>query len=228
MILLIDYGMGNLRSVEKALEAVGASVRVSSDPRDLEKAGLVVLPGVGAFDHAVRELKSRKLFDPIRACVAAGKPYLGLCLGLQLLFDRSDEGAEEGWGLLGGSVLRFPHFMKTPHMGWNRVRLASQALDRRFGIEGDGRFYFVHSYFVVPRDRSDVFGTTDYGFDFVSAVRRKNILATQFHPEKSQAQGLRFLKAAVQELVPGEIPTHRPGQKTASGSAQSARDASRR
>lgn len=203
MVLLIDYGMGNLRSVEKALEKVGAAVRVSSDPRDIEKADLVVVPGVGAFDHAVRELKDRKLFDPIRSAVKAGKPYLGLCLGLQLLFDRSDEGSEEGWGILGGSVLRFPHFMKTPHMGWNRVRLATPALEREFGIQGDGRFYFVHSYFVVPRDRSDVFATTDYGFDFVSAVRRGNILATQFHPEKSQAQGLRFLKAAVRELTSG-------------------------
>lgn len=202
MILLVDYGMGNLRSVEKALETVGAPVRVSSDPGDLAKAALVVLPGVGAFDHAVRELKRRKLFDPIRKAVEAGKPYLGLCLGLQLLFDRSDEGSEEGWGLLGGSVLRFPHFLKTPHMGWNRVRLAAPALERQFGIEGDGRFYFVHSYFVVPRDRTDILGTTDYGFDFVSAVRRKNIMATQFHPEKSQAQGLRFLKAAVRELAP--------------------------
>lgn len=201
MILLIDYGMGNLRSVEKALEQVGASVRVSSDPRDLEQANLVVLPGVGAFDHAVRELKDRKLFDPIRKTVAAGKPYLGLCLGMQLLFERSDEGTEEGWGLLGGSVLRFPRALKTPHMGWNRVRLATPELDQKFGIEGDGRFYFVHSYFVVPSDRTDIFGTTDYGFDFASVVRRKNILATQFHPEKSQSQGLRFLKAALKELT---------------------------
>lgn len=201
MIHLVDYGMGNLRSVQKALEAVGAPARVSSDPADIDRASLIVVPGVGAFDHAVRELKSRKLFEPIRTAVKAGKPYLGLCLGLQLLFDRSDEGTEEGWGILGGSVLRFPHFMKTPHMGWNRVRLATPQLDRQFGIEGDGRFYFVHSYFVVPRDRSDAFATTDYGFDFVSAVRRGNIMATQFHPEKSQAQGLRFLKAAVRELT---------------------------
>lgn len=201
MVLLVDYGMGNLRSVEKALEAVGADVRVSSSPADIDRARLVVVPGVGAFDHAVRELKSRKLFDPIRKAAAAGKPYLGLCLGMQLLFDCSDEGREEGWGLLRGSVLRFPHFMKTPHMGWNRVRLATPALERAYGIEGDGRFYFVHSYFVASRDAADVFGTTDYGFDFTSAVKKGNIMATQFHPEKSQAQGLRFLKAAVRELT---------------------------
>jgi imidazole glycerol-phosphate synthase subunit HisH len=201
MVLLVDYGMGNLRSVEKALEAVGADVRVSSSPADIDRARLVVVPGVGAFDHAVRELKSRKLFDPIRRAAASGKPYLGLCLGMQLLFERSDEGVEEGWGLLRGSVLRFPRFMKTPHMGWNRVRLATPALERAYGIEGDGRFYFVHSYFVASRDASDAFGTTDYGFDFTSAVKKGNIMATQFHPEKSQAQGLRFLKAAVRELT---------------------------
>lgn len=201
MILLVDYGMGNLRSVQKALEAVGAPAKVSCDPADIDRARLVVVPGVGAFDHAVRELKSRGLFDPIRKAAAAGKPYLGLCLGMQLLFDRSAEGTEEGWGLLRGSVLRFPHFMKSPHMGWNRVRLATAAMDRNYGIEGDGRFYFVHSYFVVPKDAADTFGTTDYGFDFTSAVRKGNIMATQFHPEKSQAQGLRFLKAAVRELT---------------------------
>jgi glutamine amidotransferase len=201
MILLVDYGMGNLRSVQKALEAVGAPAIVSCDPADIDRARLVVVPGVGAFDHAVRELKSRGLFDPIRKAAAAGKPYLGLCLGMQLLFDRSAEGTEEGWGLLRGTVLRFPHFMKSPHMGWNRVRLATPALERTYGIEGDGRFYFVHSYFVVPKDTADTFGTTDYGFDFTSAVRKGNIMATQFHPEKSQAQGLRFLKSAVRELT---------------------------
>ncbi len=203
MILLVDYGMGNLRSVEKALEAVGASVRVSSDARDIAGARLVVVPGVGAFDHAVQELKSRGLFEPIRAAALSGKPYLGLCLGMQLLFERSDEGREEGWGILKGKVVRFPHFMKTPHMGWNRVRLASAAEDRAFGIEGDGRFYFVHSYFAAPADPADVFATTDHSFEFVSAVRRGNILATQFHPEKSQAQGLRFLKAAIASLSGG-------------------------
>ncbi len=201
MILLVDYGMGNLRSVEKALEAVGAPARVSSSPEDVGRAKLIVVPGVGAFDHAVRELKARKLFDPIRKAAAEGKPYLGLCLGMQLLFARSDEGTEEGWGLLRGNVQRFPHSLKTPHMGWNRVRLATPALERAYGIEGDGRFYFVHSYYVTAHDASDTFGTTDYGFDFTSAVKKGNIMATQFHPEKSQAQGLRFLKAAVKELT---------------------------
>jgi glutamine amidotransferase len=201
MILLVDYGMGNLRSVEKALEAVGAPAKVSSSPADIDRAKLIVVPGVGAFDHAVRELKARGLFDPIRKAAAAGRSYLGLCLGMQLLFARSDEGTEEGWGLLRGNVLRFPHSLKTPHMGWNRVRLATSELERAYGIEGDGRFYFVHSYYVTAQDPADVFGTTDYGFDFTSAVKKGNIMATQFHPEKSQAQGLRFLKAAVAELT---------------------------
>lgn len=202
MILLVDYGMGNLCSVEKALEAVGAAdVCVSSSPADIDRARLIVVPGVGAFDHAVLELKARGLFAPIRKAAAGGKPYLGLCLGMQLLFERSEEGAEAGWGLLRGEVRRFSHSLKTPHMGWNQVRLATPELERAYGIEGDGRFYFVHSYYVTARDKSDILGTTDYGSDFTSAVKKGNIMATQFHPEKSQAQGLRFLKAAVAELT---------------------------
>ena len=199
MILLIDYGMGNLRSVEKALERVGARVRVSSDPADVERARCLVVPGVGSFDHAVIELRKRKLFEPICQAIREGKPYLGLCLGLQLLFPRSDEGREEGFGILPGKVIAFPRLLKSPHMGWNKVRWCQK--DWSGGNLGKSPyFYFVHSYYVVPNDPSVSLGMTDYGVEFTSAVRKDNVLATQFHPEKSQTNGLLFLKNYVEEI----------------------------
>jgi glutamine amidotransferase len=152
---------------------------------------------VGAFDHAVRELKRRSLFDPIAQAVRAGKPYLGLCLGLQLLFEGSAEGREAGFGILKGRSRRFPQGLKVPHMGWNRVRFDAPDCPYWKGIPDGAYFYFVHSYYAAPEDPALRRGTTDYGTDFASLVWSKNIFATQFHPEKSQETGLRLLRNIV-------------------------------
>lgn len=214
MIVIIDYGMGNLRSVSKALESLGASVRVSSEPEAVAGAGKLLVPGVGAFPAAMRELAARGLVDPIRDSIARGTPYLGICLGLQLLFDRSEEGdGAEGLGVLAGAVKRFSvgvggagqdPSLKIPHMGWNQVTrgrragggpeaLASECPILR-GI-ADGSFvYFVHSYYGEPRDRSVVALESEYGVRFPAMVWRGNLYATQFHPEKSQSVGLKLLE----------------------------------
>ena len=194
MITIIDYGMGNLRSVEKALEKVGGDVRVSRDPDDVRRADAVVLPGVGAFGDAMDNLRKRGLVEVIKEEVAAGKPFLGICLGLDLIFEESDEhGLHEGLGLLPGRVELLPTKLKIPHIGWNDVsiRKPSRLLD---GVPDGSYFYFVHSYVVVPLQDSDILCTTDYGCDFVSAVQRGNIAAFQFHPEKSSALGLTILR----------------------------------
>jgi len=211
MIVVVDYGMGNLRSVSKALESLGAPVRVSSDPADVARASKVILPGVGAFPAAMRELSSKKLVDPIKAAITRGIPYLGICLGLQLLFDRSEEGeGGPGLGILRGTVKRFvfnahlsplASHLKVPHMGWNQV-IRRQTSDVRHqkecpllqGIPDGGFVYFVHSYYGEPADRSVVALETEYGVRFPSMVWRKNLYATQFHPEKSQTVGLALLK----------------------------------
>ena len=203
MIVVIDYGMGNLRSVSKALESLGASVRVSSDPADVARAEKVILPGVGAFPAAMRELSARKLVEPVKAAIEVGKPYLGICLGLQLLFERSEEGeGAEGFGVLQGTVKRFMFNgkqqtehgqLKIPHMGWNRVR-GGASCPLLEGIAEGSYFYFVHSYYGDPADRGVVALETDYGVRFTSMVWRQNLYATQFHPEKSQAIGLKLLQ----------------------------------
>ena len=198
MIVVVDYGMGNLRSVSKALESLGAPVRVSSDPADVARASKVILPGVGAFPAAMRELSSKKLVDPIKAAIARGTPYLGICLGLQLLFDRSDEGeGAAGLSVLGGTVKRFaadPGY-KVPHMGWNQIAGPGiSACPLLKGIPADSFVYFVHSYYGDPSDRSVVALETEYGVRFPAMVWRKNLYATQFHPEKSQSVGLRLLE----------------------------------
>lgn len=194
MITIIDYGMGNLRSVEKALEKVGGDVKVSRDPDDVRRADAIVLPGVGAFGDAMDNLRKRGLVEAIREEVAAGKPFLGICLGLDLIFEESDEhGLHEGLGLLPGRVELLPTKLKIPHIGWNDVsiRKPSRLLD---GVPDGSYFYFVHSYVVVPLQDSDILCTTDYGCDFVSAIQRGNIAAFQFHPEKSSALGLTILR----------------------------------
>ena len=210
MVVIIDYGMGNLRSVEKALESLKAPVRVSSDPNDVATAEKLILPGVGAFPAAMRELSARKLVDPIKAAIARGTPYLGICLGLQLLFERSEEGeGAAGLGILPGVVKRFQFDsplatrhspLKVPHMGWNQVSSRQEAAGRRQnecpllkGIPEASFFYFVHSYYADPVDRSVVALETEYGRPFASMVWRDRLYATQFHPEKSQAVGLRLL-----------------------------------
>ena len=196
MIAIIDYGMGNLRSVQKALEKVGHAAEITSDPNVVADAERVILPGVGGFRDAIGELKSHGLVEPIKDVIAAGKPFLGICLGLQLLFDISyEDGEYEGLGILSGKVVRFevPPEYKVPHMGWNQAKIARRApiLD---GIDEGSHFYFVHSYYVVPTESEVVAIEAEYPEPFCAMVWRDNLFATQFHPEKSQANGLRLLK----------------------------------
>jgi glutamine amidotransferase len=196
MIAIIDYQMGNLRSVQKAFEKIGHAAAITADPSTLQKADHVVLPGVGAFADAIAELRRRDLIEPIRAAIASGKPFLGICLGLQLLFDVSyEDGQHEGLGVIAGEVKRFdvPPEFKVPHMGWNQVQLRRQA-PLFAGIEDGAHFYFVHSYYVAPKDASIVAGEASYPDPFCAAIWRDNLFATQFHPEKSQAAGLQLLK----------------------------------
>jgi len=196
VIAVVDYGVGNLRSVAKALEKVGASVRVTSSASDLADAQAVVLPGVGAFARCMGNLEEAGLREAVCRAATSGKPFLGICVGMQILFDHSDEfGRVEGLGLLPGHVSRFeglPRELKVPHMGWNEIKLrgASPYFE---GIADNERFYFVHSYRVLSDNEQVVAAACDYGGSFVAAAARDNLLATQFHPEKSQSAGLRLL-----------------------------------
>lgn len=195
MIAIVDYGMGNLRSVEKGFLKVGVDARVVSDRKSIEDARGVVLPGVGAFRDCIRNLADADLTDAIVASVRKGKPYLGICLGLQVLFSESEEfGVCKGLDVFRGRVVRFPDVgLKVPHMGWNTVKIERKppVFD---GIPDDSYFYFVHSFYVKPEDSGIVAGTTEYGSAFASMVWKDNVVATQFHPEKSQELGLRILK----------------------------------
>ena len=196
MIAIIDYGMGNLRSVQKGFEKVGHGATVTSDPAEVARAKKVVLPGVGAFEDAMAELSQRQLLDPVLAAIDSGKPFLGICLGLQLLFETSYEhGEHKGLGVLKGEVVRFevPREYSVPHMGWNQLSIARRAPILE-GLDEGTYVYFVHSYYVVPRDPEVIATTTDYPEPFCSMIWRDNLFATQFHPEKSQADGLRILK----------------------------------
>ena len=196
MIAIVDYGMGNLRSVQKGFEHVGATAVVSSDPGVIAKADKVVLPGVGAFEDAVHELRAKDLIEVVRESISAGKPFLGICLGLQMLFDVSFENGEhKGLGIIPGKVVRFelPKEYSIPHMGWNQLLIRRRAPILK-GIEEGDQFYFVHSYYVAP-DNPDVVATeTDYPDPFCSMIWKDNVFATQFHPEKSQEKGLRILR----------------------------------
>ena len=204
MIAIVDYGMGNLRSVHKGFERVGFPAVVTQDPRLIRKASGLVVPGVGAFKKAMENLTELGLVEPVKEFIEAGRPFLGICLGLQLLFSESEEfGVQSGLGILRGRVVRFPFYhagsspsgdsLKVPNMGWNAVHISKQvpALD---GVEDGAYFYFVHSYYPIPEDPEIVATTTDYGREFVSSVSRGNLFACQFHPEKSQRVGLRILK----------------------------------
>jgi imidazole glycerol-phosphate synthase subunit HisH len=196
MIAIVDYGMGNLRSVQKGFERVGAAAEICRDPAQLAKADKVVLPGVGAFRDAMDELHRCQLIEPLLEAIRGGKPFLGICLGLQLLFDVSYEGDEcRGLGVIPGKVVRFdlPRGFKVPHMGWNQaiIRQPAPLLE---GIRDGDYFYFVHSYYVVPEDPAVVAMNVDYGGPFCAMIWRENLFATQFHPEKSQAKGLCVLE----------------------------------
>ena len=196
MIAIIDYEMGNLRSVQKAFERVGHKAVITSDPAVLADAAKIVLPGVGAFRDAIAALRDRKLVEPIRAAIAGRKPFLGICLGLQMLFDKSyEDGEYEGLGIVPGEVVRFkvPAEFKVPHMGWNQIQFQTRP-PIFAGVEDGAHFYFVHSYYVVPREPSMIATTTNYSHDFCSSVWSDNLFAVQFHPEKSQTAGLRVLK----------------------------------
>jgi len=198
-IAVIDYDMGNLKSVSKALEHLGASVIVTRDVEQIRKASKVVLPGVGAFALCMENLKKYGLIDVIRESLKSGKPFLGICLGFQLLFEESEEfGVHAGLGFFKGRVKKFPaNFheknLKIPHMGWNQISVQQETPYLKKVPEGSS-VYFVHSYYVEPHDKSIIATTTDYGFEFCSSVSQGKIFACQFHPEKSQQIGLLILE----------------------------------
>jgi len=190
--VVIDYGAGNLRSVAIALKRLGLDPLVTSEPQAVRTADALILPGVGAAADTMSNLAQRRLVEPIREYIASGRPFLGICMGLQVLFSLSEEGGEHSClDILPGRVRRLPDGLKVPHMGWNRVRQRCQhpIFD---GISDGALFYFVHSYYAQPEDPSVVIGETDYGVTFPAVVAKDNIVATQFHPEKSAEPGLRF------------------------------------
>ncbi len=201
MIAIVDYGMGNLRSVQKALQLVGGDARIVNAPGQLEGASKIVLPGVGAFRDAITRLRDQGLDEPIVQAVEDGVTLLGICLGLQLLFDVSyEDGEHTGLGVLPGKVVRFtvdrdasPRKLCVPHIGWNQINW-SRPCPLLNGIDQGDYVYFVHSYYVAPLDDEAVLTTTEYGCAFTSSVWRDNVYATQFHPEKSQSVGLRMLE----------------------------------
>jgi glutamine amidotransferase len=199
-VIVVDYGAGNLRSVARAIEHAGFVADVSTDPRALDDADAVVVPGVGVAADTMRNLESRGFADPLRAYIEAGRPFLGVCMGYQVLFTATDEGGDHPClGVVPGRVRKLPSTngggtaLKIPHMGWNQV---AQSHDHPVfaGVPDGSYFYFVHSYYPDPTDESLVIGRTDYGVTFASAIGRDNLVATQFHPEKSGAAGLRLYK----------------------------------
>ena len=195
--IIIDYGMGNLRSVQKAIEHVGSHATISADPDLIAKADKVILPGVGAFRDAIQAIHQHQLTDVIHECVRSGKPFMGICLGLQLLFDLSyEDGEYAGLGIVPGKVRRFPAApeLKVPHMGWNQLHRTQPGSHFWNNVPNDAWFYFVHSYYVDPEDPSWIAATSSYGHDFVSVIAKDNVFATQFHPEKSQTAGLQLLR----------------------------------
>ncbi len=196
MIAIIDYQMGNLRSVQKAFEKVGFAAHITCDPHEIASADRVILPGVGAFRDAIAEIRKRDLVSPIKDAIDSGKPFLGICLGLQLLMQVShEEGTYEGLGIFPGEVIKFdiPVEYKVPHMGWNQVQIKFDHPVLN-GIQPDSHFYFVHSYFVAPQQNDLVVLESNYPQPFCAAIAKENVFATQFHPEKSQTDGLKLLK----------------------------------
>ena len=198
MIALLDYGAGNLRSVEKALRFVGGDVRLVQSPDGMKNASAVVLPGVGAFDDCVNAMQRQELLEATREFVGTGRPFLGICIGYQALFERSEEfdSSATGLGLFAGKVVRFPdgQKLKIPQIGWNQIEIVQPECPVFSGVENGSHVYFVHSFYPQPEDNSIAATRTTYGVDFISAVWRENVFATQFHPEKSQKVGLKILE----------------------------------
>lgn len=200
-MVIVDYGVGNFRNVQKAFEAVGVAAEITSSVARVAQAEIVVLPGVGAFGDAMRHLRERGLDQPVLAAARSAKPLLGICVGLQLLFEESEEmGRHGGLGLLPGKVVRFPQGLTVPHMGWNQIQPERQHPLLRHIEPGDFA-YFAHSYVAVPTRPEHLIASTDYGQPFASVVGRDNIYAIQFHPEKSQQVGLRILKNFVEFAI---------------------------
>jgi glutamine amidotransferase len=201
-IVIIDYGMGNLRNVQKGFECVCSEAKVTRNKKEIERASAIVLPGVGAFKDCMQNLEKFRLIEPLLRSIEKGKPYLGICLGLQILFSESEEfGSQKGLDLISGRVVKFrpdPDH-KVPHMGWNTIEKEREAPFLQ-GIESGDFFYFVHSYYVLPEERQWAATFTSYGKPFVSSIWKENIFATQFHPEKSQQKGLRILENFVKSI----------------------------
>jgi glutamine amidotransferase len=199
MIVIIDYQMGNIKSVQNALYYLGYNVKISDKPEIIRKAKGLILPGVGAFRDAAQVLRGKKLDIIIKEMVEKGKPFLGICLGMQLLFSYSEEnGKHQGLGLISGRVVRFSNHYRVPHLGWNQVQYYSKTIKNNItlfsGIGDNSYFYFLHSYHCLPDKRDVVLAQTDYHKLFVSSVHKENIFGVQFHPEKSSSQGLKLLK----------------------------------
>ncbi len=194
MIAIIDYGAGNIRSIEKALERVGAKVRVTDEPEVIAEARAVVLPGVGSGGSAMTRMVACGLDDAIREATQQGKPFLGICLGMQLLAQHHAEGEVAGLGLFPGTVQRIPQGPKIPHMGWNQVQPLHNGLPIFAGIAPEAYFYFAHSYYVEPQNQQGVAAVTDYGSPYCSVIVTEQVWGTQFHPEKSGEVGLQLLK----------------------------------
>jgi len=197
MILIVDYGMGNIHSVEKALSTLGAKTKVSSQAKDLEKAEKIILPGVGAFRDAVEQLNKRGLSQALLKAAKNQKKILGICLGMQLFFEKSQEGGlAKGLGLMAGEIKKFSLGKKyrVPHIGWNQIHIQNKACPLLKGVKDGSFVYFCHSYYPLPKDKSVSSAFTDYGINFSSLVWKENIFGTQFHPEKSQKVGLKILE----------------------------------
>jgi glutamine amidotransferase len=201
-IVIIDYGMGNLRNVQKGFEKIGFEAELTRSKKEIEKASAIVLPGVGAFKDCMENLENYGLIEPLLRFIEKGKPYLGICLGLQILFSESEEfGSHKGLDLIKGKVVRFrpdPEH-KVPHMGWNTIEKEKE-VPMLQGVESGDFFYFVHSYYVIPEEAKWISTFTTYGKPFVSSIWKENLFATQFHPEKSQQKGLKILENFVRSI----------------------------
>ncbi len=194
MLGIIDYGMGNLYSVRNAFLSLGIKAKIISQPEELKKMSSCILPGVGAFGDAMIIINKNKMTYAITDYIKTGKPFMGICLGLQLLFESSEESPEvKGLGIIKGSVVRFKGKIKIPHIGWNQLEIINNSVLLR-GVKNDSFVYFCHSYYVRPKEKYVVIGRTHYAKDFVSAIRKNNVFGIQFHPEKSQAVGLKILE----------------------------------